>query len=107
MNVFDQLTCSGPRSGYKSRMAADPQHLVDPHNALAIAFGARRDADVLLAELRRWPRRVFLDAGLLARQCQLPLSRTRAALERLACVGTLERGQCGEPTYRLAARRSG
>lgn len=86
-------------------MAADPQHLFEAQSALAIAFGARRDADVLLAELRRWPRRVYLDAGLLARQCKLPVSRTRAALERLACAGTLERGRCPEPTYRLSARR--
>lgn len=87
-------------------MATDVPHpSVEPRSPLAFALGARKDADALLAELRRWPRRVFLDAGLLARQCQLPLSRTRAALERLASAGTLERGRCGEPTYRLRAGR--
>lgn len=89
-------------------MAADAdasRPSVDPRSPLTIALGARRDADPLLTELRRWPRRVFLDAGLLARQCQLPLARTRAALERLVTAGTLERGQCGEPTYRLHAGR--
>lgn len=86
-------------------MAADAdahRPSVEPH---VLTLGAPRDVDVLLAELRRWPRRVFLDAGLLARQCRLPLIRTRAALERLATTGTLERGACGEPTYRLRAGR--
>lgn len=87
--------------------AADaPRPSVEPHVTAALAFRAGRDSDVLLAELRRWPRRVFLDAGLLARQCQLPLSHTRAALDRLAGTGTLERGRSGEPTYRLAAGRT-
>jgi hypothetical protein len=82
----------------------DPATLAYGH-AVAVAVGARRDADVVLSELGRWPPAVFLDAGLLARQCHLPLSRARAALERLASAGALERGRRREPrTYRLYAR---
>lgn len=76
--------------------------VLPPDPAVGRLVGAPRDAEAILAEMTRWPPRVFLDAGLLARQCQLPLSRVRAALDRLAATGALDAGRTREPrTYRL------